>query len=59
MGTWYMRMEGKNSYFKRAAQVSNFKNVPYTVARRYQRLLCTYLQSASFFDRNLEYGPCK
>ena len=57
IGTWCMRMEGKNSYFKRAAQSSNFKNVSYTVAKKHQRLLCAYLQSDNFFDRSLECGP--
>ena len=52
-----MRMEGKISYFKRAAQTSNFKNVPYTVAKRHQRLLCGYLLSGNFFDQQLQMGP--
>ena len=53
----YMRMEGKNSYFKRAAQSSNFKNVAYSVARQHQRLLCGYLQSKQFFDQAHGIGP--
>ena len=57
ISTWCMRMEGKNSYFKRVAQCSNFKNVPYTVARRHQRLLCAYLQSHQFFNISKDYGP--
>ena len=57
IGTWCMRMEGKNSVSKQAAQTSNFKNVPYTVAKRHQRLLCAHLQSEEFFDHQLEYGP--
>lgn len=52
-----MRMEAKNGYFKEIAHTSNFKNVPYTVAKRHQRLLCAYLQSATFFDRELQCGP--
>lgn len=48
--TWCMRMEGENSYFKRIAQISNFKNVPYTVAKRHQRLLCAYLQDDSLIQ---------
>ena len=52
IGTWCMRMEGKNSYFKRAAQTSNFKNVPYSVAKRHQRLLCSYLLSGNVLIRN-------
>ena len=59
VATWCMRMEGKNAYFKSAAQCSNFKNVAYSVARRHQRLLCGYLQSKNFFDKELELGPGK
>ena len=61
MNSWCMRMEAKNSYFKRIALVGrNFKNVPHTVSRRHQRLLCAYLQVRSFFSYNdLECGPCK
>ena len=55
--TWCMRTEAKNAYVKRIARSSNFKNVPFTVARRHQRLLCAHLQSASFFDKALECGP--
>ena len=57
IGTWCMRMEGKNAYFKRAAQSSNYKNVAYSVAKRHQRLLCGHLRSEIFFDRVLESGP--
>ena len=57
IGTWCMRMEGKNSFFKRAAQSSNFKNVAYSVSRRHQHLLCGYLQSDNFFGHILESGP--
>ena len=42
--SWYMRMETKNSYFKKIAQTSNFKNIAYSVAKRHQRLMCAYLQ---------------
>ena len=57
IATWCMRMEGKNSYFKRAAQTSNFKNVAYSVAKRHQRLLCGYLISGKFFDQEMQIGP--
>ena len=50
-------MEAKNSFFKRAAQASNFKNVPFSVAKHHQRLLCTYISSGNFFDTTLECGP--
>lgn len=46
---WCMRMEAKHSYFKHVAQISNcFKNVPYLVAKRHQRLLCCHLQGNCF-----------
>lgn len=59
VNTWCMRMEAKNSYFKQAARGSNFKNVPYSVAIRHQRLLCSYLQCENFFDLEIECGPGK
>lgn len=54
-----MRMEAKNAYFKDAAKISNFKNVPFSVARRHQRLLCAHLQGSFFTYDCLESGPCK
>ena len=57
--SWCMRMEARNRYFKRAAQVGNFKNIAYSVSRRNQRLLCGYLQSKFFTNEDLECGPCK
>ena len=59
INTWCMRMEAKNSYFKKTGHTSNFKNVPLTVARRHQRLLCANLQYTTFFDRELTCGPNK
>ena len=53
-----MRMEAKNSYFKKAAQIGTcFKNVSYSVARRHQKLLCGYLQGTFFSFDELECGP--
>ena len=48
-----MQPEAKNSYFKRIAQISNLKNVTYSVAKWHQRLLCAHLQGQS----ELECGP--
>ena len=59
VSTWCMRMEAKNSYFKRVAQIGNFKNLPFTVAKRHQRLMCGYLQGKLFLYDDLEAGPCK
>lgn len=57
--TWCMRMEAKNAYFKDVARISNFKNVPYSVAVRHQRLLCAHLQGSFFTYDDLESGPCE
>ena len=56
-----MRMESKNSYFKQAAQVGgNYKNIPYSVAKHHQKLMCGYLQRNTFFSfEELECGPSK
>lgn len=59
INTWCMRLEAKNSFLKQAAKAGNFKNVPYTVAKRHQRFLCAYLQGDSFFELKTEYGPGK
>ena len=50
-------MEAKNSYFKRIAQLGNFRNIVYSVAKRHQRLMCSYLQSHNFFSTTTECGP--
>ena len=52
-----MRMEAKNKYFKDVAHSSNFKNVCFTISKRHQKLLCSYVMSSSFFDKGIEYGP--
>lgn len=57
--SWCMRMEAKNSYFKKVARIGNFKNIPYSVAKRHQRLLCAYLQGPFFTHDELQCGPCK
>ena len=50
---------GKNSYFKQVARITNFKNVAYSVAARYQKLVCGYLQSKKYFTYDeLQCGPC-
>ena len=51
--SWCMRMEAKNSYFKRITQQGNFKNIALSVARRHQKLMCAYLNSDNFFEREI------
>ena len=46
--SWCMRMEAKNSYFKKSARVTNFKNIAYSVAMRHQKLICAHLQFSIF-----------
>ena len=48
-----MRMEAKNSYIKRIAQLGNFKNIPLSVARRHQKLMCSFINSNDFFERSV------
>ena len=55
--SWCMRMEAKNSYFKQIAQLGNFKNITYSVAKGHKRLMCSYLQSHNFFPTTTECGP--
>ena len=57
--TWTMRHEAKLRIIKRAARVSNFKNVCQTVAKRHQHLLCFYINSNMLFTASYKSGPCK
>lgn len=57
INTWCMRMEAKNSELKQSALKGNYKNVPFTVAKRHQHLLCANLQSSVYFDTQPEFGP--
>ena len=59
VSTWCMRMEGKNSYFKKISRIGNFKNLPLSIAKRHQKLLCAQLQGTFFSFNHLECGPCK
>ena len=52
-----MRMEAKNSYFKRMAQIGNFKNIPLSVARRHQKFICAHLNADDYFGNTLNIGP--
>ena len=58
VNAWCMRMEAKNSYFKRIAQIRNFKNLSFSIAKRHQRLICGYLQGKFFTYDELQSGPC-
>lgn len=57
--SWCMRMEAKNSYFKRIAQLGNFKNIALSVARRHQKLMCAFINSEDFFDEAIIVPECK
>lgn len=59
INTWCMRMEAKNSQAKQSAMKGNFKNVPLTVAKRHQHLLCANLISGNYFDAHPDFGPGK
>ena len=51
-----MRMEAKNSYFKRIAQIGNFKNIPLSVARCHQKFICAHLSDDDYFENTLIVG---
>ena len=55
--SWCMRMEAKNSYFKRIAMIGNFKNVAFSVAKQHQRLMCSYVNGSYFFGTRATLGP--
>ena len=57
--TWTMRHEAKLRVIKRAARLSNFKNVCQTVAKRHQHLLCFYIHSHLLLGKAIKSGPCK
>ena len=56
--TWTMRYEAKLRIMKRAARVSNFKNVCQTVTKRHQHLLCYYIHSKKLLEEPVKTGPC-
>ena len=45
------------SKHKRVAQIGNYKNVPLSVAKRHQRLMCSYLTGDDFFGQKADTGP--
>lgn len=57
--TWTMRHEAKLRVIKRAARISNFKNVCQTVTKRHQHLLCYYMHKTKFLSKLTKIGPCK
>lgn len=54
-----MRHEAKLRVIKRAARVSNFKNICRSVAKRHQHLLCYYIHTSMLLSNNTKTGPCK
>ena len=49
---WCMRFEGKHQYFKRiASQLSNFRNVSFSLAKRHQLRACWEMLSDDFLER--------
>ena len=52
MRAWTMRHEAELNFFKQASRISNFKNIPQSVARRHQRWQCYQLAKC-----NVMYSP--
>ncbi|XP_028409272.1 uncharacterized protein LOC114531867 [Dendronephthya gigantea] len=63
--SWCMRYEAKHSYFKQLALIiRNFTNMPLTLAKRHQHLICYRLQDecsglSTFMDKGVDTGPGK
>ena len=57
VSSWCMRMEAKHNWFKKIAQIGNFKNIALSLARRHQRLMCLYLNQEDFFGNHPIHGP--
>ena len=51
--------EAKNSYFKRIAQLGNFKNIALSIARCHQKLTCAFINSEDFFDEAIIVPECR
>lgn len=47
----------RDQILKHVAQIGNFKNVALSVAKRHQRLLCSYLADEDFFGQRGDSGP--
>lgn len=54
--TWTMRHEAKLRIIKRAARLSNYKNVCQSVAKRHQKLLCYYIETNSLLKMEYKKG---
>lgn len=57
--TWTIRHEAKLSFFKRASSISNFKNIPLSLANRHQRWLCYEMASGKIVSASIECGPAR
>ena len=57
LNTWTMRYEAKLRFYKQAAQLSNFKNIAYSLANRHQRWMCYEIASGNLISDQLECGP--
>ena len=55
--TWTMRYEAKLHFYKQASQLSNFKNIAYSLANRHQRWMCYEMASGSLILDQLECSP--
>ena len=55
--TWNMRNEAKLHFFKKAAHLSNFKNISLTLSSRHQRWMCYELASKNLLEEALKCGP--
>ena len=57
--SWTMRYEAKLNFFKQASHLANFKNIPYSLASRHQRLMCYEIAGKGLLHTLLECGPAR
>jgi hypothetical protein len=57
--SWTMRYEAKLRIIKRAAKVSNFKNICHTVSKRHQHLFCLHVHNDLICRSNVKIGGGK
>ena len=58
--TWVIRHEAKLNFFKKASNIVNFKNIPFSLASRHQRWMCYEMANGNIvMDSSVECGPAR
>ncbi|XP_078487842.1 uncharacterized protein LOC144745800 [Ciona intestinalis] len=54
---WTMRFEAKHGYFKKLANIANYKNVAKYMAVRHQKNFCMQLLEDDYLSNDVQHGP--